>query len=463
MRVKSKTLTILPVVLMLAITNLHAQQVYEISAKEAVDLAFKNVADMKNARLDYKISEARNKEITGMALPQISGTVQGTHYLSLPQIQFPDATQMTIYDVLREEGVKDGSGNPITKEGDFKIRNFSFLTPWNLNGGINLQQLLFEPQVFVGLQARRALLESSDLQIKVTEDKVRESVFKSYYAVLIAQKQLLFLQESIKRLEKLSSDMNAMYKNGFVERLDIDKTTVSLNNTKTIERQLQNAIVIGIAALKLNLGLPQEDSLVLKDILDSDYVKDGLLEDGFKYEDRNEIKLLNKAIELQSYDVRRYKLSYYPTLAAFYNYQRSGQKRMENPWFWYSTNLIGLSVTVPIFDGMQKKYKIQQSQFTMEKTRNTLDQAKKGIDLEKTVAKNTLINAVLTMDSQEKNMELADRVYNTVKKKYEQGLGSSFEILQADTDLQQAQSNYFKALYDAIVAKISYQKALGKL
>ena len=67
------------------------------------------------------------------------------------------------------------------------------------------------------------------------------------------------------------------------------------------------------------------------------------------------------------------------------------------------------------------------------------------------------------MDSQEKNMELAERVYNTVKKKYEQGVGSSFETLQADTDLQQAQSNYFKALYDAIVAKISYRKSLGKL
>lgn len=467
MRYKTKTIiTILTLVFFTVGLNAQQQpqpQVYQITAKEAIDLAFKNVAELKNAKLDYKIAEARNKEITGMALPQVSGAIQGNHYLSLPQIQFPDGSEVQIYDILRAEGVRDASGNPITKEGEFQYRNFSFLVPWNLNGGITVNQLLFEPQVFVGLEARKALLEGSDLQIKVTEDKVRETVYKSYYAVLISQKQIGFLQESIKRLEKLASDQNEMFKQGFVEKLDIDKTTVTLNNTRTTELQLQNAVKIGSAVLKMNLGLSQADSLVLRDVLTSDYIKEGILEDNFKYEDRNEIKLLNNAVKLQGFDIRRYKLSYYPTVAAFYNFQRNGQKRSGESWFWYSTNLVGLSVNVPIFDGFQKKYKIQQSRFSLEKVQNTLDQTRKGIDLEKTVARNTLTNAILTMDSQEKNMELAQNVYNTVKKKYEQGLGSSFEILQADTEFQQAQSNYFRALYDAIIAKISYQRALGKL
>ena len=474
MRYKAKAILATLFVSMLAGLSVNGQQqnaqpqVYEITAKEAVDIAFKNVVALKNAKLDYRISEARNKEITGLALPQVSGSLQGNHYLSLPQIQFPDATELSIYDVLKREGVKDASGNPITKDGEFAIRNFSFFTPWNVSAGVSVNQLLFEPQVFVGLQARQALLESSSLQIKVIEDSLKATVYKSYYAVLISQKQLLFIQETLTRLEKLASDQNQMFKNGFIERLDIDKTTVNLNNTRTIERQLQTGVKIGLAVLKMNLGLHQSDSLVLKDVLTPDYIKEGILEENFKYEDRNEIKLLNSAVKLQGYDIRRYKLSYYPTVAAFYNFQKNGQRRasengQSQPWFWYSTNLIGLNVSVPIFDGFQKKNKIKQSQLTLEKVQNTLDQARKGIDLEKTIAKNTLTSAILTMDSQEKNMELAQNVYNTVKKKYEQGLGSSFEILQADTDFQQAQSNYFKALYDAIVAKISYQKALGKL
>ncbi len=460
---------VLVTIIALSTAILQAQERYIITAKDAVDIAFKNVNDIKNAKLDYRIAEARNKEITGMAFPQVSGVLQGNHYLSLPLIQFPDATELSIYDVLKREGVKDGSGNTITADGEFNVRNFSFISPWNLQMGATVQQLLFEPQVFVGLEARKAFLQSGDLQIKVAEDKVREAVYKSYYAALIGEKQLIFVQESLKRLEKLSHDMDIMYQNGFAEKLDIDKATVSLNNTKAVENQLKNGIAIGYAVLKMTLGLTQSDTLVLKDTLTSAQIKEGILEESFSYEDRNEIKLLNKAKQLQGYDIRRHKLSYFPTVSAFYQFQKTGQRNSaftnanSAPWFWYNTNQVGISVNIPLFDGFQKKYKIQQARLNLEKVENTLDQAKKGIDLEKTVAKNTLVNAILTMDVQEDNMKLAEKVYNAEKKKYEVGTGSSFSILRSDTDLQQAQSNYFKALYDAIVAKVSYLKALGRL
>ena len=184
MRIK-ETKTILSTLffILFAFFNASSQQTYEISVQEAVDIAFKNVNDLKNARLDYKISEARNKEIIGMALPQVTGSFQGNHYLSLPQIQFPDGTDKAIYDVLRENGVRDGSGNPITTVADFSYRNFSFITPWNINGGISVQQLLFEPQVFVGLLARKELLVNSGVQIKIAEDKVKEAIHKNYFAV----------------------------------------------------------------------------------------------------------------------------------------------------------------------------------------------------------------------------------------------------------------------------------------
>ena len=122
MKIKSSKI-ILPALMLLSFftTRLQGQEVYEITAAQAVDLAFKNAADLKNARLDYKIAEARNKEITGMANPQVSGSLTGNHYLTLPQIQFPDGSEKSIYDVLRAEGVKDGNGNTIMKEGEFKV------------------------------------------------------------------------------------------------------------------------------------------------------------------------------------------------------------------------------------------------------------------------------------------------------------------------------------------------------
>jgi len=473
MRYLTKTILIALILVNLFPVTIKAQQpqspqLYQITAKDAVDLAFKNLADIKNAKLDYKTAEARNKEFTGLALPQVTGSLQGNHYLTLPLIQFPDGSEIQIYDVLRQEGVKDGSGNPITKTGEFNYRNFSFITPWNVNAGLSVNQLLFEPQVFVGLQARDELLVNSDLQLKVTEERVKETVYKNYYAVLIAQKQLGYIEESIKRLEKLVHDQNEMFKNGFVERLDIDKTTVNLNNTRTSDIQLRTALSNGVAVLKMNLGLTQADSLFLKDTLSSDGIRQGILEDDFSYENRNEVKLLNSAIKLQGYDIRRHKLSYFPTVSAFYNFQENGQRQGgdvsgSQPWFWYNTNLVGINVSVPIFDGFQKKNRIRQSEFTLAKVQNTLDMTKKSIDMEKTVARNSLINAIVAMDAQEENMKLAVKVYNSVKTKYEQGVGSSFESLQADTDLQQAQSNYFRAMYEAALAKINYLKALGKL
>jgi hypothetical protein len=149
----NKTKTILSSLFLLFVFNniSNAQEIHELSVKEAVDLAFKNVTDLKNERLDYKIADARNKEIVGLALPQINGAFQGNHYLSLPQIQFPDGSDKAIYDILRENGVRDGMGNPITKDVDISFRNFSFQTPWNVNAGLSVQQLLFEPQFFVGL------------------------------------------------------------------------------------------------------------------------------------------------------------------------------------------------------------------------------------------------------------------------------------------------------------------------
>lgn len=464
-----KKLALLITTVVLLSARAVAQQRYNISAKEAVDIAFKNVADLKNAKLDYKIAEAKNKELTGLAYPQVSASLSGNHYLSLPLIQFPDATELSVYDVLKREGVKDGNGNTITSDGQFNVRNFSFFSPWNVQLGASVQQLLFEPQVFVGLQARRTALESGDLQIKVVEDKVREAVYKSYYAVLISEKELVFIQESLKRLQKLSHDMDIMYQNGFAERLDIDKAQVSSNNTLAVESQLKNGIAIGYAALKMALGLNQSDTLVLTETLTSTNLKEGLLDDNFVYENRNEIKLLEKAKQLQQFDIKRHKLSYFPTVSAFYQYQKIGQRNSasvtanNDPWFWYNTSQIGLSINVPIFDGFQKKQRIQQSRLTLEKVENTLDQAKKGIDLERTVAKNTLVNALLSLAVQEENMKLAERVYNSEKKKYEVGTGTSFSILSADTELQRAQSNYFKALYDAIIARVSYLKASGKL
>jgi outer membrane protein len=452
-------------------SSMYSQQITKLSLNDAVSIALKNAVDIQNLKLDEEIQHAQNNEIKATALPQISVDGQLTYYTNVPQIPFP-TSDFSIYQVLEKEGVRDNSGNPInTRNASFGIQAVSFVAPLNYQYGIGVQQLLFQPDVFVALKARQSVLELARANTEVAVEKVKESVQKAYYSVLIAQNQKTVLDATMQRLEKLSFEMNQMYKNGFAEKLDIDKLSVTLNNTKTAQNQINHGITINFAVLKNALGVSQKDSLVLTDILDvqslqAEVVK---LEQNVRYEDRSEYRLLGVAKRLQELDIKRSKMSYLPTVAAFYQFQRSGQKNDiydvngSGPWFAFNTGLLGLSVKQPIYDGGQKKNKIQQAKLKLQKIENNAIQLTRYIDLENSIAKNSLSNALLNLEVQKRNMELAQTVMNSTTKKYQSGLGSSFEVIQTDTELQRANGSYFQALYDAYVAKVNYLKSIGKL
>jgi outer membrane protein TolC len=456
-----KTKVLWSLCLLVLAGSVHAQQKYELTVQEAVDLAFKNVIELKNAQLDYRIQEAKNKEIVGQALPQISGNLQGNHYVKLPTILFPQSEQ-GIYDVLKREGlVPAGTTVP-----DPTLIAFSFQQPWNFAAGATVTQLLFQPDVFVGLQARKASLEYNQSLIEEAKARIKDSAYKRYYAILVAQKQLFFLNESVKRLEKLASDINEIYKNGFAERLDVDKVQVQLNNLRTTRSLVDNAVTLSYAAMKFALGISQKDTVVLKDELTIEGLKEGILDQSFAYEDRAEIRTLNTLQSLQKLDIKRYKLGFLPTVALSGNYSVNGMGQKfftDESTFWYRSAFIGLNVNLPIFTGFQRKYKVEQSKLTLEKLNNTVENVKQAIDFEQVVTRESLANALLNLDAQEENLELAEKVFNATRIKYENGVGSSQEVLQADTDYQNAQGNYFNALYNATVARISYLHSLGKL
>ncbi|MBD0276806.1 MAG: TolC family protein [Flavisolibacter sp.] len=457
-----KKALLIQVGLLLLAGLVQAQQRHELTVKEAVELAYKNVVELKNVQLDYKIQEAQNKEITGRALPQVSSNASANYYLSLPKFLFPNAQEAGIYSVLLKEGLLPQGTRipPVT------FQQVSFQLPWNLSVGASVQQLLFQPDVFVGLQARQAALDYATANIEQTKEKIKDSAYRRYYAILIAEKQLHFIDESIIRLEKLYRDDSIMYKNGFAERLDVDRVLVQLNNLRSTRSIVENSVQLSYAAMKFALGLPQQDVVVLKEDLTTEKIKEGILEPGFKYEDRAVIRTLSQTQRLQELDVRRNRLSNLPTVALSGNYSINamGQKFFTNPsTIWLNSSFIGLNVALPIFDGMQRKYRIQQAQLKVQKVENTIMNVKQAIDFEQVVTWESLKNALLNLDAQERNLQLAEKVYNTTKLKFEQGLGSSFEVLQSDADYQTAQANYFNALYNATVARVGYLSALGRL
>ena len=213
--------------------------------------------------------------------------------------------------------------------------------------------------------------------------------------------------------------------------------------------------------------MPIADELVLTDKVTDEQVKDGVLEAStYQYEDRKEYQQAQISKTLMDYNVRRYKLSQIPTLSLSALYAKNAQRDKWNFFGkgdWFTVSNVNLNISIPIFNGFFIKSKIQEARLQAEKVNNQIESMKLWIDNDVEAAKNNYRNAVATMDFQKKNMELAEKIYQQTKKKYEVGTGSQIEIVAAQTEMKSAQTNYVTALYDAIIAKVDFLKATGKL
>jgi outer membrane protein len=214
------------------------------------------------------------------------------------------------------------------------------------------------------------------------------------------------------------------------------------------------------------MNMPQKETLVLTDTLSEDELKTNILDEQYDYKDRKEFQLLTIGAKLNEYNIKRYKLSRIPTVSAFGSYQKNAQRSkfdfMGNG-DWFTTSLIGLKINVPIFDGFARRSRIEKAKLELQKTNNNLEQIKQSIDNDVVSSRLRMKSALATIDNQKQNVTLAEKVYNSTKLKYEQGLGNNQEIYTAQSELKVAQTNYYSALYDAITAKIDYLKAAGKL
>lgn len=444
-----------------------AQQKNAFSAKQCVDYALKNSGQVKNALVDIKIQEQTNREYTAAAYPRLSGSI-GTNYF--PQVAtqvFPNFIAAATYGVLQQEGVKNGSGNSIVSPSDFGFVQAQFGTKYTASAGLEFSQILFDGQVFVGLQARSTALQLAQKSAEVTEVGIRANIFKIYYQLVAARKQVAALDANIAQIEKVLHDTKALFQNGFVEKLDIDKLNVTLTNIQTQKNQVLRQIESGYLGLKMLMGMPMKDDLVLTDSVTEEVLKTDMLEASYNYEDRKEVQQLQLARKLNAYNVKRYELTRIPTVALFGQYSTNAQRNKFNfldfSQKWFPSSIIGLKVSVPIFEGFGRNARIDKAKLELQKTDNMMDMLKLSVDHDVEQSRIDFTKAMITLENQRKNRELAEKVYMLTTKKYEQGLGSNLEISTAQTELRVAETNYFNAFYDAIIARIDFEKATGKL
>jgi outer membrane protein TolC len=423
------------------------QEPQQLSAKQAVDYALANQATVRTAKLDQLIQLAKNREVSGLALPSVVGNGTFQHN-PIVQKQLIDASNFS-------DTVPKGTLVP-----------FSFGLKFNVIGEITLKQVLFDPSVLVALQARKTLEELSDRSVQKAEIDVKVNVYKSYYNVLSAYKALQFLTGNIATMEKLLSDTREIYNNGLVEKLDVDRLMVQLTNLRTEETKLRNLSEVGIAALKYQMGMSMQQEIVLTDTLSTAEIKSVVAVDNFDYSQRIEYQLLETQKRAYEFDLKRYKYNAFPTLSLF---STGGYSRASDVFNyfdnqkWYGYLGYGVNLSIPIYAGSQRRRKVDQAFLEVKKADVQLENTKLGIDLERSQSSSNLRNNILTLEAQESNMHLAQEVHAMTQTKYKEGVGSSLEMSTAENDLLTAQNNYFNALYNAVVAKVDYLKAYGKL
>jgi outer membrane protein TolC len=420
---------------------------HAFSLADAVNYAQKNNVQVKNALLDIDAQIQTNREIAAAALPNVNSSVGGTDFLTIPTSLLPGQ----IF------GGAPGTFIPV-----------QFGTKFNANYGLNFNQILFDGQVFIALQARATSLDWKRKSAALTEENIKANIYKIYYQLAASKTQLNILDANIVRLQKLASDAALMYKNGFAEKLDVDKVNVQLNNLQTEKLKANNSVTIGYMGLKMLMGMPVKDSLVLTDVVnESSLSTDVLYENDFQYGIRKDYQYLSSVKKLSEFNIKRYQLSFLPTVTMNGAYTKNAQRTkfdfFDKNGNWFETSLIGLNINLPLFNGGSTTAKIKKAKIELQQVENQMSALKNNIDNELSQAKLNYMSSVATVEFQKKNMQLAENVYSQTKKKFEAGTGSNTEISAAQADLVSAQNNFMNALYAALIAKVDLLKASGKL
>lgn len=444
-RILNYTLLI-TLMLPLAAQAQETQEPLLLSVDDAMRLAVKNNIETVNARLDSKNQDAVNAEVTGIALPQISAKGEFNDYLNPVQSFVP------------AEFVGGPPGTFIA---------VPFTPKYGATASATASQVLFDGSVMVALQAKSALTKLFERKERFTEEQVRYNIQKAYYALVVAEKQYKTLKESMSYMRTIGKEIQAYYDNGLGEKIDADRISVQVNNLASDSIKVGNMISVSKQMLKFQLGLDLDIPIILTDTSVNENVADAedMLLQQMSYTDRTDYMLLKSQMEVNQYDLKRHKLSGLPSLAAFgtaaYTYQTNTFSDIfESPYIFYS--LIGLQLNVPIFDGLQRRNRVKQAKISVQQSMNKLDNMERNIDLQTKQSKTTLKNALYTMENQRRNFDLAKEVMQTSRKKYNAGVGSSMEVSQSQTDMLQAQSNYFDAMLQVINARADLQNALGQ-
>ncbi len=428
------------------LVQLNAQETKELSLADAISYAMNNNISVKNSILSVADASEQIVEQRAFGIPRVSAAVDWNYALALPVSLIPS-------EFL----------DPNAPPGEFEKVKFG--TRNNLTAGIEARTLIFDFSYLTGLKAAKLFKTYSGEQLNQQQFDVKYQIIDAYLPALIIQENIETIKKNISNIEKLRRETNALYKEGFVEQLDVDRLDLTLTNLATELENLNRQASLVYNVLKFQMGYPMDQEIIAVDDMEGlfELATEEDLTAPVKYEQKPEYQVLKLGKELNELNITLNKSGYYPSLSGFASYQgiAQGDNLFNNP-IWSANSFVGLSLQVPIFDGLEKKAKVSRAQLDLANVVNQQIELERAITLEVQNARTNYISAIERWKNQKKNVELAERIYDTTQIKYREGVGSSIEITQSEQSLFDSQSNYIRSRYDLLVAKKALDKALGK-
>lgn len=417
-----------------------AQDTLKLSLQQSIDLATKQNLELKSSLLDIDKANFKIKEITGTGLPQISGGVEFRNQIQLPVFVFPDPVS--------------GEQKPIQVG-----------TKYSTVGQLSLNQLIFDGSYFVGLKAAKEFRELAMQSHSKNERDLKVNVTKAYYLALISSQNLSLIQVNESTLENSLKETESLYKEGFVEQVDVDRIRLALNNLRVQKRKMEDGTEAGLMLLKVYLGIDPSSPIALTETIEA--LNETSQEPAFMgqtdaEQNRLELKLLQQQIEMNKLDLQRYKVQRYPSIRGFVNYQEQffGNSLTFDPWF--TTSLWGLSIGIPIFSSGVQSNKIKQARASVTQSQYIFDYAKSMYKMERLKLERDYQTSKQLAANQKENFELAQKIYNIASIKLKEGVGSNLELLNANQELRAAQTAYLESIYTLMLNKLNLQIATGQ-
>ncbi len=462
---------LLSFVLLFTCFTANAQENTRLSLDEAVNYALQNSLSVQNSRLEALDADQQVKERLSAGLPKLSASLGYNYYIDIPTSILPPffpETDLAFAQNANTAGQPipiqvtrlDANGAPVF--GD--AQEIQFGLKHNATAGIALQSLLFDWTYLTAVRAAREFKNYKEEEMKVVERTVRNQVIDAYLPSLILRENISILDSNLMNLKRLKFETNESYKAGFVEQLDVDRLTLSISNLEVSREAITRQQETVENALKLAMNMAPDADITLTDNID-DLLSEISAEDltgAIDLNNRPEIGVINKGLELAELNVEVSKAGYYPSLSGSFNYQQQYQGDKLTDGNWFPISLIGLQANIPIYSGGFRKTQVERAKILKETNLLQKKQFENGTTMEIQTARINYFSAKDRLANQQENVDLAKRIYETTKIKYKEGVGSSIEITSAEQQLYQTQQSYTTALYDLLVAKFALEKAIGK-